>query len=125
MPDGGSGFEVNVGGVRDYSGALSEDKALVSEIDGLVSQADVGNESWGIVGLFVHSKYTDMLGDLHDLLNDMCEGLQSGADKMTATADVSTSPWRTPSPRSSPTRWRCSSPLTREVTDHGRRSHQR
>jgi len=87
MPDG-SGFEVNVGGVRDYSGALSEDKAVVSEIDGLVSQADVGNESWGIVGLFVHSKYTEMLGDLHDLLKDMSDGLQSGADKMTATADV-------------------------------------
>jgi arginine decarboxylase-like protein len=87
MPDG-NGFEVNVGGVRDYSGALADDKALVSEVDGLVSQADVGNESWGIVGLFVHGKYTEMLGDLHDLLHDMSDGLQSGADKMTATADV-------------------------------------
>jgi hypothetical protein len=87
MPDG-DGFEVDPTGVRDYSGALSDDKALVSEIDGLVSQADVGNESWGIVGLFVHSKYTDMLNDLHSLLGDMSDGLQSGADKMTATADV-------------------------------------
>jgi arginine decarboxylase-like protein len=84
----GEGFEVNVGGVRDYSGALADDKALVSEVDGLVSQADVGDESWGIVGLFVHGKYTDMLTDLHDLLGEMSDGLQSGADKMTATADV-------------------------------------
>jgi hypothetical protein len=84
----GEGFEVDVAGVRDYSGALANDKALVDEVDGLVSQADVGNESWGIVGLFVHSKYTEMLGDLHDLLGDMSDGLQSGSDKMTATADV-------------------------------------
>lgn len=87
MP-GGEGFEVTVSGVRDYSGKLADDKALVSEVDGLVSQADVGNESWGIVGLFVHSKYTEMLGDLHSLLNDMSEGLQSGSQKMTETADI-------------------------------------
>jgi hypothetical protein len=87
MPDG-AGFNVSVGGVRDYSGALAQDKALVSEVSGLVSQADVGNESWGIVGLFVHGKYTDMLGDLKNLLQDMSDGLQSGADKMTDTADL-------------------------------------
>lgn len=87
MP-GGEGFEVNVGGVRAYSGKLADDKALVAEIDGLVSQADVGNESWGIVGLFVHGKYTEMLGDLHSLLTEMSEGLQAGSDKMTETADT-------------------------------------
>ncbi|MGH3761759.1 hypothetical protein [Actinophytocola sp.] len=86
MPDGG--FEVNVGGVRDYSGKLADDKALVSEVDGLVSQADVGNESWGIVGLFVHGKYTEMLGDLKSLLGEMSDGLQAGSDKMTECADI-------------------------------------
>jgi arginine decarboxylase-like protein len=86
MPDGG--FNVNVPGVRDYSATLADEKATVSEIDGLVSQADVGNESWGIVGLFVHGKYTEMLGDLHSLLGDMSDGLQAGADKMTETADL-------------------------------------
>jgi hypothetical protein len=86
MPDGG--FNVSVPGVRDYSGALAKDKDLVSEVDGLVSQADVGNESWGIVGLFVHGKYTEMLGDLKTLLQDMSDGLQSGSDKMTETADL-------------------------------------
>ncbi len=87
MPNG-EGFQVDVAGVRDYSGALAEDKALVSEVDGLVSQADVGSESWGIVGLFVHGKYTEMLGDLRTLLGDMSDGLQAGSDKMTACADV-------------------------------------
>jgi arginine decarboxylase-like protein len=86
MPDGG--FNVSVPGVRDYSATLADERATVSEIDGLVSQADVGSESWGIVGLFVHGKYTEMLGDLHSLLGDMSEGLQSGSDKMAETADL-------------------------------------
>lgn len=87
MPDG-NGYNVSVAGVRDYSSALADDKALVSEVQGLVGQADVGNESWGIVGLFVHSQYTEMLGDLNTLLGDMSDGLQSGSEKMTETADL-------------------------------------
>lgn len=86
MPDGG--FNVSVPGVRDYSATLADEKATVSEIDGLVSQADVGNESWGIVGLFVHGEYTQMLGDLHSLLGDMSDGLQAGSEKMAETADL-------------------------------------
>ena len=85
MPDG---FAVNLDGVNSYSGTLTDDKALVAEVSGLVAQSDVGDESWGIVGLFVHGTYTEMLGDLHSLLGDMSEGMQSGADKMTETADL-------------------------------------
>jgi hypothetical protein len=51
-----------------------------------VGPSDVGDESWGIVGLFVKSTYTGMLGDLNDLLGDMKNGLQVGAEKMTACA---------------------------------------
>ena len=80
MPDG---FAVNLDGMNNYSGTLAGDKALVAEVSGLVAQSDVGDESWGVVGLFVKSKYTGMLGDLNDLLTDMTEGLQAGADKMT------------------------------------------
>jgi len=83
MPDG---FAVSLDGVHNYSGKLTEDKALVAEVSGLVAQSDVGDESWGVVGLFVKSKYTDMLGDLNDLLTDMTEGLQAGADKMAECA---------------------------------------
>lgn len=83
MPDG---FAVNLDGVDKYSGTLTEDKALVAEVSGLVTQSDVGDESWGVVGLFVKSKYTGMLGDLNELLTDMTEGLQAGADKMAECA---------------------------------------
>lgn len=79
-------FNVDVKGLDGYSGTLAGDKDLVSEVTGLVGQSDVGDQSWGIVGIFVKSKYTDMLGDLNDLLGDMTEGLQAGAEKMTACA---------------------------------------
>ena len=80
------GFNVNLEGIDKYAGELSGDKALVSEVQGLVSQSDVGDESLGIVGLFVKSTYSGMLGELNGLLGDMSEGLQGGADKMTETA---------------------------------------
>jgi len=82
----GSGFEVNLGGIDTYSSTLAGDKALAAEVMGLVGQSDVGDESWGVVGWFVKSTYSDMLGDLRDLLTDMSTGLASGAEKMTATA---------------------------------------
>src|SRR5262245_36158224 len=82
------GFHVKTGGLDTYSGTLSGDKDLVGEVTGLVGQSDVGDESWGIVGIFVKSKYTDMLGDLNDLLGDMTEGLEHGAEKVTACAAV-------------------------------------
>lgn len=80
------GFNVNVDGIDAYSGKLNGDVALVSEVSGLVAQSDVGDESWGIVGLFVKSSYTSMLGDLNGLLGDMSAGLRAGAEKMTECA---------------------------------------
>jgi len=76
------GFNVDLKGIDAYSGTLTGDKDLVTEVTGLVSQSDVGDQSWGIVGLFVKSTYTGMLGDLNDLLGDMHDGLQAGAEKM-------------------------------------------
>jgi hypothetical protein len=85
MPDG---FQVDLPGIRKYSGTLTGDKALAAEVDGLVGQSDVGDESWGVVGLFVKSTYTDMLGELTDLLKEMQDGLQSVLDKMDACVET-------------------------------------
>ena len=80
------GFHVDLEGIDGYATKLSGDTALASEVSGLVAQSDVGDQSWGVVGLFVKSRYTEMLGDLNDLLGDMKDGLESGAEKMTACA---------------------------------------
>ena len=85
---GHDGFNVDPGGLDGYSGKLSGDKNLVSEVKGLVAQSDVGNESWGLVGLAVKSSYTGMLGDLNSLLDEMNDGLATGAQKMTECADA-------------------------------------
>lgn len=85
MPEG---FKVDLKGIDKCAEKLSGDQALVSEVSGLVGQSDVGDESWGIVGLFVKSTYSGMLGDLNDLLGDMNEGLAAGAEKMTGCGET-------------------------------------
>ena len=85
---GHGGFNVDPGGLDGYSGKLAGDKNLVSEVKGLVAQSDVGDQSWGIVGIFVKSSYTSMLGDLNSLLGDMDDGLATGARKMTECAEA-------------------------------------
>lgn len=82
----GSGFDVNPEELRAYSGKLSGQKDTASQIGGLVSKADVGDESWGIVGLFVKDNYTSMLEELKDMFTSLQEGLQSGSDKFKTAA---------------------------------------
>ncbi|WP_020669236.1 hypothetical protein [Amycolatopsis nigrescens] len=75
------GFDVNAEELRKYSGQLGEQKGTAGQIAGLVDKADVGDKSWGVVGLFVKQDYTSMLGDLKDMFTSLQEGLQSGSDK--------------------------------------------
>lgn len=82
------GFDVDLKGLDGYSGKLSGDQDLVTEVSGLVSRSDVGDQSWGIVGIFVKSSYSGMLGDLNGLLGEMKSGLASGARKMTECAQT-------------------------------------
>lgn len=82
-----SGFHVSEEELRAYSGKLTGQKGTASDIAGLVDTADVGDKSWGVVGLFVMDNYTQLLGDLKDLFTGMQDGLQSGSDKFTKAAE--------------------------------------
>lgn len=75
------GFDVNSEELRQYAGKLDGYRGTASQIGGLVDKADVGDKSWGVVGLFVKDNYTQLLGDLKELFGDLQEGLQSGSDK--------------------------------------------
>ncbi|ACU95467.1 hypothetical protein [Saccharomonospora viridis] len=77
-----SKFFINPEVLEKYSQKLAEHKSSVNHVRDLVAQADVSDESWGIVGLFVKQSYTEMLGDFKDLLKDMSDGLDSASDKM-------------------------------------------
>ncbi|OZM74866.1 hypothetical protein CFN78_01230 [Amycolatopsis antarctica] len=76
------GYQVDTSRLYAYSDLLAENKTAVAGVKDKVGQADVGDESWGIVGIFVKHMYTDMLGDLNDLLKQMEDGLQSASDKV-------------------------------------------
>ncbi|CAM2868870.1 type VII secretion target [Saccharomonospora xinjiangensis] len=81
-----TGFSVNIDALHQYSQKLASHRSAVNKVTGLVDEADVGDESWGIVGLFVKQTYTDMLGDLKDLMTEMENGLQSASDKISSAA---------------------------------------
>ncbi|EHR48981.1 Protein of unknown function (DUF2580) [Saccharomonospora marina XMU15] len=82
-----TGFNVDSEELRTYSGKLAGQKATAGEIAGLVDTADVGDKSWGIVGVFVKDNYTEMLGDLKELFTSLQDGFQSAADKFARAAD--------------------------------------
>jgi len=80
------GYAVDIAALTKYSEDLKSNKESVAQVTGKVDEADVGDESWGIVGLFVKHKYTDMLGDLKDLLKEMEDGLGSASEKIGSAA---------------------------------------
>lgn len=82
------GHAVIVKALRDYSGRLNADIAVPNEVNGLVGDSDVGEKSWGVVGIFVKGKYTEMLGDLKGLLGEMANGLQAAGEKFNLAANA-------------------------------------
>jgi hypothetical protein len=81
-----SGFSVNPEELREYADKLQGHRGFAGEVSGLVDKADVGDKSWGVVGIFVKQQYTEMLKDLEDTLTAMTEGLDSGVEKFRDTA---------------------------------------
>ncbi len=81
-----NGFFINPEVIDKYSQKLADNKSSVNHVRDLVAQADVSDESWGVVGLFVKQSYTEMLGDFKDLLKEMSDGLQSASEKMMTAA---------------------------------------
>ncbi|MFS8099834.1 ESX-1 secretion-associated protein [Lentzea alba] len=81
-----SGFSVNPDELREFAGQLQGHQNFASQVAALVDKADVGDKSWGVVGIFVKQQYTQMLKDLQDTMKAMTEGLDSGAEKFRDTA---------------------------------------
>ncbi|MFK0243385.1 WXG100 family type VII secretion target [Amycolatopsis azurea] len=90
MPDGAvnGGYEVDPAALRRYSGELGNYGGQTGKLKEMVGQADVGNESWGLVGLFTKDGYTQTLQSLKSLMEAMAKGLDSAGSKMTQAADI-------------------------------------
>ncbi|ACU95461.1 type VII secretion target [Saccharomonospora viridis] len=82
-----SGFTVDSDELRRYGDKLAGHKDTAGQIASLLDQADVGDKSWGVVGLIVKEQYTELLSDLRETFTMLQEGLQSGSDKFKAAAD--------------------------------------
>jgi hypothetical protein len=81
-----AGFKVNIDALHKYAGELRGDRSAVGRVGGLVAKADVGDKSWGVVGLFVKEQYSGMVSDLKDLMTEMEAGLLTAADKISTTS---------------------------------------
>ncbi len=88
MPDGAGGYRVEVDALREYVGDLGKYQDQSVEFTEKVSQSDVGDKSWGVVGLFTKRGYDETLHELRDLLASMAEGLTSAQAKFTDAANV-------------------------------------
>ncbi|SDG96887.1 hypothetical protein SAMN05216553_1143 [Lentzea fradiae] len=81
-----SGYSVDPEELNAYADKLQEHRSFAGQVTGLVGKSDVGDKSWGVVGIFVKQQYTEMLGDLKDTLTAMTDGLDSGIGKFRDTA---------------------------------------
>lgn len=82
-----TGFVVDDEDLRRYADKLSNQRERATAIGGLVDTVDVGDQSWGVVGLFVKNEYSEMLADLKVLFGQLDQGLQSGAEKFKQAAE--------------------------------------
>ncbi|OLT42419.1 hypothetical protein BJF85_23075 [Saccharomonospora sp. CUA-673] len=84
---GASGFGLDPEHLRGYTQNLGQYKGQTQELAQNVHQADVGDESWGIVGLFTKQGYTDLLNELNSHIKDMLDGLNSASEKINSSAE--------------------------------------
>ncbi|WP_326568093.1 hypothetical protein VSH64_40880 [Amycolatopsis rhabdoformis] len=74
--------------LKNYSGDLGHYKDEANKFGNLVSQADVTDRSWGLIGLAVKQTYTGKLEDLRELLDLMKDGVDALSGKMTDAAAI-------------------------------------
>lgn len=84
----GKGYAVDPAALKTYANNLSYYNGEADKFGNLVDQADVSNESWGVIGLFVKQTYTEKLTELRDLLNEMKEGVDALTDKIGQAAKI-------------------------------------
>lgn len=85
---GGDGYQVMTQHLDACAGTLQGKADQAKEIAGIVQGADVGNESWGVVGIFVKQEYTNMLHGLTELLGAMEQGCHSASGKLHDCAEI-------------------------------------
>ncbi|KMS91375.1 type VII secretion target [Prauserella rugosa] len=81
-----TGFNVEIEALSGYGENLASFKEQAGTFGELTDTADVGDESWGVVGIMTKGKYDEALAELKNLIEAMKEGLDSTADKIGTAA---------------------------------------
>lgn len=84
---GPAGHAVNHEELHKFSGDLGNYKNQSDQIGKLIHEADVGDKSWGVVGLFTKQQYTSTLDSLVGHVREMTEGFGTLSDKIKTAAD--------------------------------------
>lgn len=82
------GYGVDIPALKTYANNLDFYNSEADKFGGLVDQADVSNESWGLIGLYCKQFYTEKLAELRDLMGEMKEGVDSLSEKITTAASI-------------------------------------
>jgi hypothetical protein len=83
----GDGVEVDPNQLDDFAQYLADRQAVPTEVKSLVTQSDVGDQSWGVIGFALKPKYTGLLDQFRDLLDDLHDGLGTASDKFSVSAE--------------------------------------
>ncbi|MGC7093918.1 ESX-1 secretion-associated protein [Amycolatopsis lurida] len=74
MPDG-SGFNAKHERLKDFSADLTKYEGWGNDLKSKVTESDVADKSWGLVGLMTKDNYSTMLAELNDLLGQLNDGV--------------------------------------------------
>ncbi|SEP53272.1 hypothetical protein [Amycolatopsis saalfeldensis] len=85
MPDG---IQTNIDAIAEYTRQLPYYEQEAGKFGAKIDAADVGDQSWGVVGIFAKQGYTDHLADLRSLLNDLKDGVDALTTKLGTAAQM-------------------------------------
>ena len=74
--------------ITKYSTGLDHYKSEAGKFGNLVGQADVGDKSWGLIGLVAKQTYTGKLEELKQLLEAMKSGVEALQGKLDKAAEI-------------------------------------
>lgn len=82
------GYGVDIPALKTYANNLDFYNTEADKFGKLVDQADVTDESWGLIGLVAKQTYTSKLAELRDLMEKMKEGVDSLTEKVNTAAAI-------------------------------------
>lgn len=80
-------FDVDAAALKLYADTMSRYAGQTKAFGEAISQADVGDASWGVVGLFAKDKYTETIENLHEFVRS-AEGFAHGLEERMRRAGV-------------------------------------